>query len=186
MDRDSRSLDFDTERSTDRERPPFDFERERDLESRFSERDLDRESRLFNERERERDFDLDLERSRRFDRDLEREFFAGDLDLLRLPRDFDRLRDFERLRDDLERERLCERDRERLLEDRERPPRPLPPAPLPRPPPRLSSTNRTRRPFNSVSSNFSMAFFISETEANSTTPSLRRCLWASAYVTSPA
>lgn len=46
----------------DRERP-FDFERERDLESRlFSERDLERESR-FNERER--DFDLDLERSRR-------------------------------------------------------------------------------------------------------------------------
>lgn len=36
-----------------------------------------------------------------FDRDLEREFFAGDLDLLRLPRDLDRLRDFERLRDDL-------------------------------------------------------------------------------------
>lgn len=51
---------------TDRERPPLDFERERDLESRFSERDLERESRLlFNERERERDFDLDLERSRR-------------------------------------------------------------------------------------------------------------------------
>lgn len=36
-----------------------------------------------------------------FDRDLEREFFTGDLDLLRFPRDLDRLRDFDRLRDDL-------------------------------------------------------------------------------------
>lgn len=35
-----------------------------------------------------------------FDRDREREFFMGDLDLLRL-RDLDRLRDFDRLRDDL-------------------------------------------------------------------------------------
>lgn len=54
-------------------------------------------------------------------------------------------------------------DRERLLlvvEERERPLRPLR---------RVSSTKRIRRPFNSVSSNFSIAVFISFKVANSTT-----------------
>lgn len=95
-----------------------------------------------------------------FERDLERDL-AADLDLERPPpRDFERLRDLERERD---RERLRERDRDRLLEDRDLP-RPPPPRPE-----RRSSTNRIRLPFNSVSSNFSMAVFMSVCEANSTT-----------------
>lgn len=78
------------------------------------------------------------------------------------------LPDFERLRDE---RRLLERDlRERdldLLPVDERLRRPLRP-------PRRSSTNLIRRPFNSVSSNFSTAFFISDKDANSTTLMIRR------------
>lgn len=100
------------------------------------------------------------------DRDREREFLATDFDLERArSRDLERLRDF-----DLERERLLrlrDRERERLLDERERRPRPLSP---PRPPPlRRSSTRRMRRPFKSVSSSFSIAVFISDKDANSTT-----------------
>lgn len=69
--------------------------------------------------------------------------------------------------DYLERERLRDRERERLLDERDRP-RP-PPLLAPARPPRRSSIKRTRRPFSSVSSNFSMAFFMSDNEANSTT-----------------
>lgn len=125
---------------------------------------------------------------------------ATDFDLERAARsrDFERLRDLERL---LERdERRRERERDRLLDDRERRLlRPSRPPPLP-PPLRRSSTRRILRPFNSVSSNFSMAVFMSDNEANSTTldrgkrnistcdgliecvthPSFLLCLWASA------
>lgn len=103
------------------------------------------------------------------DREREREFLATDFDLERAARsrDFERLRDLERL---LERdERRRERERDRLLDDRERRLlRPSRPPPLP-PPLRRSSTRRILRPFNSVSSNFSMAVFMSDNEANSTT-----------------
>lgn len=111
------------------------------------------------------------------DRDLDLER-AGDLLLERPPppppcEAGDRLAErdllLERLRErdrDLERERdlLLDRDRDllRLLDERER----LPPAPPPR---RRSSTKRIRRPFNSLSSSLSIAFFISVLVANSTT-----------------
>lgn len=83
------------------------MERERERESRFS--------------ERERDLDLDFDVSRwlnnkfackfyfktinvdnsYFERERERDLFAGDFDFERAPpRDLERLRDFERLRDD--------------------------------------------------------------------------------------
>lgn len=62
---------------------------------------------------------------------------------------------------DLERERLRERDLDRLLDERD-----LRPPPPPR---RLSSINLIRRPFKSVSSNFSIAVFMSASVANSTT-----------------
>jgi len=122
---------------------------------------------------RERLLDLERLRERDFDRDS---FLLGERDFSRESRDLDLERllllDFERLllleRDSRLRER--ERDLERL-ELRLRFPRPLRPR---------SSTNRMRRPFRSVSSSLSMAAFISAAVANSTTPSLRRCLWASA------
>uniref|UniRef100_A0A182PV94 Acid phosphatase n=1 Tax=Anopheles epiroticus TaxID=199890 RepID=A0A182PV94_9DIPT len=97
------------------------------------------------------------------ERERERDF-SGDFDPFF---DLDRLRDFERLRDERrererDRDRRRERDLERLLEDLERP-RPFRPL-RPR-----SSTRRMRRPFNSVSSSFSIAVFISDKVANSTT-----------------
>jgi len=181
IDFDSRLLDCDDERSRDRIK---DFDREREIESRFcglhlgresrfSRRDLDEESRFsefdlereicfgdgdldgewrFFGRERDRDvvfewlrrFDGDLERELRFlerdgdrdavferwfDADLEREYLAGDLALLRWlsgdldldllrrsPRDLDRFMDFDRLK----RGRRADRERERLCDERER------------------------------------------------------------------
>lgn len=129
------------------------------------ERDLDREWADLADRERDLERDFDLERPLDFERerDFERE---ADLDL-------DLLRELRRLRDlDLERECLLDLDLERDLErdDDDLVLRRL----------RRSSIRRILLPFSSVSSNFSIAVFISEYEANSTTPSFLRCLWASA------
>lgn len=99
-----------------------------------------------------------------FDLDCERDL-TGDFDpFLDLERVFERERD-ERRERLLERRRLLERLL--VLDERERP---LPPLELPLPPlRRLSSTNLIRRPLSSVSSSFSIAVFMSDNEANSTT-----------------
>jgi len=153
--------------------------------------------------------DLDLDRDFSFDgdldllllRDLERDLLLDlDLDLL-LDLERDLLLDLALvLLPDLERDLLLERlffllpDLERLLLlldldldllDLDRDllldlPLGLPPLPL------LSSIILMRRPFNSVSSSFSIALITSSLRANSTTPSFLLCLCASAYVTSPA
>lgn len=155
------SFDLDLDRETESFLfDDFEWDKERSLLSADRERDLD----IFLLSDLERDLDLDLPRSLDFERDLDLDpDLALDLErLLRLLRLRELLRlDLERLLErDLDREReLDERD----LRDRLR-----------------SSTKRIRRPFNSVSSNFSKAFFMSEWEANSTTPSFRRSLWASA------
>lgn len=105
----------------------------------------------------------------------------------------------------VERDRRRDRDRDFELDDCERP--------RPRPDLGRSSISLMRRPFRSVPSSLSMALRISADETNSTTlndkmvtiknmwlkdnwnllhmhfnsyPSWRRCLCASAYVTSPA
>ncbi len=102
------------------------------------------------------------EKNTHFESERDLEPLAGDLESPL--RDLERLRDLEWLLDerlDLERLlRLRERDRLRLLEERLR----RRPSLL-----RRSSIKRMRRPFNSESSNFSTAFFMSDAEANSTT-----------------
>lgn len=147
---------------------------------------------------------MDLERDLKHERSFENSYFiidtyfdldlecAGDL-LFEWARDLDRLerceRLLERLRElqrsleqiyhkdrvkkksgtyrdldlDLERRLDLDLDRLRLLEDLER----LPPR-------RRSSIKRILLPFSSESSNFSIAFFMSEYEANSTTLQITR------------
>lgn len=101
----------------------------------------------------------------------------------------DRLREREALRDG-ERRRFCglrlflrlepERERRVRLGERDLERFRLRLRLLEKPLMGFSSMTRIRRPFSSVLSSFSMARFMSLYDANSTTPSLRLCRWASA------
>lgn len=101
----------------------------------------------------------------------------------------DRLRERETLRDG-ERRRFCglrlflrlepERDRRVRLGERDLERFRLRLRLLEKPLIGFSSTTLIRRPLSSVLSSFSMARFMSLYDANSTTPSLRLCRWASA------
>lgn len=101
----------------------------------------------------------------------------------------DRLREREALRDG-ERRRFCglrlflrlepERERRVRLGERDLERFRLRLRLLEKPLMGFSSITRIRRPFSSVLSSFSMARFMSLYDANSTTPSLRLCRWASA------